>query len=781
MLRYMLLAGAAAVAIPGASLAQIQWSQPLPGENDASSTMVEGGPLDSLGDHSIPYNQEENTGIAAGTYGTGQLEQSRSTEVYVFDATDDTAAAQGPQPGDGVSGGQPSGGYYFGDQGDQPLVSGDLSPASQQGSYSAPPEGAYSGQPYQGYGGGGYYTGQPGGPNAFVGQGPGSSESTTAGQGLGGEGTYQQGQSTYGAYSNAPADQGYGGGYYASPQGSPYPPSQQPYAAPPPGASQGSQYPPSQQPYAAPPPGAYSNAPPSQGYGGGGYYTGPQGSQYPPSQQPYAAPPPGASQGAYSNAPPSQGYGGGYYTSPQGSQSQQPYAAPPPGASQGAYSNAPPNQGYGGGYYTGQQGAYGGQGAYDQTGATESAGQQLAENATQQLVIVPARIASARRYVRASAIANVYQIEAARIALRRSQSSDVRDFANQMIQEHQQGLALITQAAAQAGVPQRPMLDRAHRAMLRRLARASDSDFDRVYMNQQLVAHMNLAALQAGYLQNGRNPVLVQAAAQLNPIVQQHVNQTFAMSELPQRLAQQRDTELALLDQNAGRGQVYRGYTVIGPTAGEEGAAGAYQGGAYQGGQGGAYQGGAYQGGAYQGGAYQGGAYQGGAYQGGQSQGGAYQGGADQGAYYPGAYNGAAPNKPYLAPAAYQQGQLGAGSSATGTNPGSAQGAPGAGTTGYGAGAPGTPGYQTPGAGVTPGTSGSGAGLPGTSGYGTTPPGASGTYQGYTSPGLGTTTPGTSPGAPPGAPGSPYTTTPSSPGYMTPPPPPPGATGPGGP
>jgi hypothetical protein len=233
MLRYVLLAGAAALALPGASLAQVQWSQPLPGENSASSVMDNPGVLDSPTDYDIPFNQAP-TGFNADSYATAQQDaEVRSQAAYVPDASEDTTSAQSQQSGDGVYGGQPSGGYYFGNQGEQPMASADQG-AYDQGANGAPPQ-DYGSPSYQGYGGGGAYGGQPAGPRSYVGQGTGSYESSTTGQGLGGEGAYQSGQ----VYGSAPANQGYGnqgyggGGYYTGQQGAV---ANQPYASPPTGA-----------------------------------------------------------------------------------------------------------------------------------------------------------------------------------------------------------------------------------------------------------------------------------------------------------------------------------------------------------------------------------------------------------------------------------------------------------------------------------------------------------------------------------------------------------------
>ena len=424
-----------------------------------------------------------------------------------------------------------------------------------------------------------------------------------ANQGYGG-GAGPQGAPNQPYNGNAPANPGYGGGYYTGPQGSEYQADSR--QAPPTGA---------------PPPPTTAGPQGQQPYGGSASQPGlrrrllhrPAGrSEYqaPGRRATYGAPPPPPSrvrrapdQPYTGNPPPNPGYGGGYYTGPQGAPNQPyPASAGQPGLRRrllhgrraprpAVHGNAPANPGYGGGYYTGPQGAYGGQSGYytgqpnagqvqtypSQGGEAYNAQTGETANAERPVVVVPAHIASARRYIRRTTISNVYEVVAARIALRRSRTPEVRDFANRMMDEHRQAVAIITQASAQAGLPQRPMLDRTHRAMLNRLRRVPDSDFDRVYMNQQLVAHMNAAAVQEGYLRDGDNPALLQAAAQLRPIVQQHLDMAWADTGMPDRLAELRNSEFAMLDQSAGRGQTYRGYTVVGPTAGEEpneGAAG---------------------------------------------------------------------------------------------------------------------------------------------------------------------------------------------------------------
>lgn len=316
--------------------------------------------------------------------------------------------------------------------------------------------------------------------------------------------------------------------------------------------------------------------------------TTPYSSQVPSSSQDATAPDSGTQPGASSDqpaAPPSaqqppadQGANPapGYYTSPgaQTAPEAQPpadqggmdmnrsgstYTAQPPAAAQPQYGTTTPPAA------TGQQpyGATTPPSAEAQPQTSTSGG--LALNSDQPVVVAPRTNVSARMYVRRAAMADNYEIRAAHIALQRSQSDTVRQFANDMIQQHSQSTAILTQAANQANVPVNSRLDRSHRAMLIRLERAPAADFDRIYMNQQLTAHMDAASLHQGYAQSGDNPALQQAAQQISPTVQQHLNLAWADSGVPQRLAEQRNNELTQLAEASPRGGTYRGYTVIGP------------------------------------------------------------------------------------------------------------------------------------------------------------------------------------------------------------------------
>ena len=80
-------------------------------------------------------------------------------------------------------------------------------------------------------------------------------------------------------------------------------------------------------------------------------------------------------------------------------------------------------------------------------------------------------------------MAEIYDVQAARIALNKGQNADLRAFAAQVIKDHNDAAGALR--AATGGVPEPKALDRAHQGLIDRLNEISDHDFDALYLEQQ--------------------------------------------------------------------------------------------------------------------------------------------------------------------------------------------------------------------------------------------------------------------------------------------------------
>lgn len=134
---------------------------------------------------------------------------------------------------------------------------------------------------------------------------------------------------------------------------------------------------------------------------------------------------------------------------------------------------------------------------------------------------------SADGFVTNASIGDRYEIEAARIALERSRSAEVRAAAKQMIVDHtamtSHLLAALEMNETTGVAPPPPELDTRRKTMLNHLAEAPDDKFDATYLSQQVLAHEETVTLMREYGERGDNPQLRSVAMSARPVVERHL------------------------------------------------------------------------------------------------------------------------------------------------------------------------------------------------------------------------------------------------------------------
>lgn len=132
---------------------------------------------------------------------------------------------------------------------------------------------------------------------------------------------------------------------------------------------------------------------------------------------------------------------------------------------------------------------------------------------------------TAAAYVDAAGKSDMYEMESSKIALKKSKSPAIKSFANMMIKDHTKTTKATMAAARTAGMnPPPPAPDAGITASLTELQNASDADFDRIYLAQQLPAHQAALDLHQSYAANGDQPALKASAKSAVPIVQRHID-----------------------------------------------------------------------------------------------------------------------------------------------------------------------------------------------------------------------------------------------------------------
>jgi len=128
---------------------------------------------------------------------------------------------------------------------------------------------------------------------------------------------------------------------------------------------------------------------------------------------------------------------------------------------------------------------------------------------------------SAPTFVSTNASIDLFVIRSSTLAVRRSSSARIRDFASQMIEAHKGTSAQLSFAGRRLNLLPSATLRPAEQAMLDSLQ--TSSRFDSEYVLDQRIVHQRAIALDRAYATNGRSPTLRPVAVAALPIEQRHL------------------------------------------------------------------------------------------------------------------------------------------------------------------------------------------------------------------------------------------------------------------
>ena len=130
-----------------------------------------------------------------------------------------------------------------------------------------------------------------------------------------------------------------------------------------------------------------------------------------------------------------------------------------------------------------------------------------------------------QKLIKDMAMANLAEIEAGRMAQSKTQSEQVKNFAQQMIDDHTKALSEVQQLAQSKGITLPTELDRMHKRKAERMAGLSGDAFDHAYMTQSgLADHKATHSLLQKAQSRAKDPDVKALAARTMPIVDQHLN-----------------------------------------------------------------------------------------------------------------------------------------------------------------------------------------------------------------------------------------------------------------
>jgi putative membrane protein len=142
--------------------------------------------------------------------------------------------------------------------------------------------------------------------------------------------------------------------------------------------------------------------------------------------------------------------------------------------------------------------------------------------------VVSAEITTtAKGFVGAAAMTDMYEIAAAQIAETRGHSKAVKDFAATMIKDHTKTTKELTgivsgDSKLAAAIPM--ALDSRHQGLIDSLKGAKDADFDDRYASQQVDIHNEALIVMRGYHDKGDNAALKAFAGKVENAVKMHLS-----------------------------------------------------------------------------------------------------------------------------------------------------------------------------------------------------------------------------------------------------------------
>lgn len=132
-------------------------------------------------------------------------------------------------------------------------------------------------------------------------------------------------------------------------------------------------------------------------------------------------------------------------------------------------------------------------------------------------------------YIPSAAIGDMYEIQAADIALQRSPNAQVKELATMIKTDHTAASnalkAMLPQAAPDTAPP--TALDQRRQGLIDNLRSASAENFDRTWVDQQIAAHNEALTLHRGF--SDQDSPLAAHARSVVPKIEAHLRQAEAI------------------------------------------------------------------------------------------------------------------------------------------------------------------------------------------------------------------------------------------------------------
>jgi putative membrane protein len=134
-----------------------------------------------------------------------------------------------------------------------------------------------------------------------------------------------------------------------------------------------------------------------------------------------------------------------------------------------------------------------------------------------------------RVFVHAAAIGGMAEVEFGRLAGQKAQNGAVKEFARRMVDDHSKANDRLIGLAKEDGIAVPKEVDEEHKEMRQRLTTANGAEFDLAYLQGQVIEHQKTVQLLEYEIGSGQDTDLKSFAAEILPIVLQHLRAAQAL------------------------------------------------------------------------------------------------------------------------------------------------------------------------------------------------------------------------------------------------------------
>ena len=132
---------------------------------------------------------------------------------------------------------------------------------------------------------------------------------------------------------------------------------------------------------------------------------------------------------------------------------------------------------------------------------------------------------STDEFLKQTAVGNQFEIDSSKLAVSKSNSTEVKAFATQMVNDHGAAGTAFKKAVSDTKLKEpSTSLDDKHEAIMKDLRARSGPDFDKAYIEAQKQGHIETVALFDSYAKGGDNPRIKQFAQSLLPKLREHLD-----------------------------------------------------------------------------------------------------------------------------------------------------------------------------------------------------------------------------------------------------------------